>query len=218
MKNGELDPWQIRKNTAGGVAGIRFDNAILRAQSGASNAFFGGLDNAEIQSGGLVIDAMGDVVIAQDLSGPGFVVKSNWATVTLTGSNTYAGNTIVREGKLVLPAGRTYVTHIQVWDNAELGIAVQSADTTLTNTAMTLGQSGSSSLSFDLGAFPNPTGPLMKVGALSANGVVNIHLANGLGLSRGRIVLIDYEGTIGGGRFWSFQGGATCRRGSAPRC
>ena len=55
-----------------------------------------GLDVAEIQAGGLTIDATTDVTIAQPLTGAGGITKVNTMATSLTGPNTYAGSTLVQ--------------------------------------------------------------------------------------------------------------------------
>jgi len=202
VDGGILEPFQIRKDTAGGMATMRFNNAFLRPAAGANTDFMRGLDVAEIQAGGLTIDAQYDVVIAQNLIGAGGLTKSGPATVTLAGANSYAGSTLVQAGKLVLSTGSTYAGAIQVADSTELGVLVQTPGTTLTNSSLSL---GASTLSFDLGNFTTPTAPLLKVSTLSANGAVTINVANGLALAKGQIVLVDYDGAIGGGGFGAFS-------------
>ncbi len=188
-----LDPVLIRKNNANGMAEIYFDNAILRSSFGASNAFFAGLDTAEIRSGGLVLDPAVDIVIGQNLSGAGSLVKSNYAGATLAGANHYGGATAVRGGKLTLGVGGLYGT-VQVDDFCELGVLAQAPGLSVTSSVVTL---GNSTLSFDLGTLGNPTQPLLRCGTLAPQGTVFINIANGLALRTGRIVLVDYD-TLGG--------------------
>ncbi len=204
IKNGTLETYSISEGTSGALSYMYFDNAVLRALYGATNLFMSGLDSAEIQSGGLTIDAQTDIVIAQDLIGAGGLTNSGYSAVTLTGANTYAGDTVVSAGKLVLPTAHTYSGRINVADYAELGVQVQTPGTSLTNGSLTLGSSGIATLSFDLGSFSNPTAPLMVVTNLTAKGVVSVNVANGLFLTTGSIVLVDYQGSIGGGGFGAF--------------
>ncbi len=199
LKNGTLDPIQIKKTTAAGVASMYFDNAILRSSPGVSNAFFTGLNTAEIQAGGLTFDAQADVTVGQVLSGAGQLVKTSGAAVTLTGANTYTGNTLVQAGKLSLPTVQTNTTTIQVSDTAEFGVNVRSQGTTLQATALNFNGASFSTLSFDLGSLSTPTAPLMRVTSLSVAGPVTINVANGLQLTTGQFVLVDYSGSIAGG-------------------
>lgn len=204
IKNGTLSTRLIRKNNAGGNASIYFDNATLSTAPGASSAFFSGLNLAQIQAGGLNIDAQTDVVIAQPLSGPGGIVKSSFASATLTGANTYTGNTVVSAGKLALPTVQTNATTVQVFSGAEFGVSEQAFGSTLNVSALNFASSGT--LSFDLGAFGTPSAPLMRVASLSVGGPITVNVANGLQLSPGQFVLVDYNGTISGG--FQFQLGS----------
>jgi autotransporter-associated beta strand protein len=205
IKDGTLETYNIAEGTSGALSYMYFDNAVLRALALSTNAFMSGLNRAEIQAGGLTIDAQADVVIAQKLLGAGALTKTGSYAVTLTGANTYAGNTLVNAGKLALPTGQTYSKTIQVANSAELGVLVTTPGTTLTNGTLILGSgSGISTFSFDLATFGNPTAPLLSVTNLTANGIVNINVANGIQLSTGQFVLVHYEGSIGGLGFGAF--------------
>ena len=94
VKNGTLEVNQIRNRRLGlGSTAIHFDNAILRTGLGTLSDFFTGVGLAEIQAGGLRLDAttVMDVTIGQSLSGVGSLTKSGGTTATLTGVNTYRG-------------------------------------------------------------------------------------------------------------------------------
>ncbi len=204
ITNGTLEVLQIREDTAGGSSHIQFHNAILRPALGANAAnFFAGIDTAEILSGGLTLDATADVTIAQPLAGSGGLTKVNFATATLTGANNYSGNTVVQEGKLVLPTTQTNGGAIQVAASAELGVTRAVANSSLTANSLSF---SASTLSINLGTLGNPVAPVIQVAALSASGgasSVTINVTGGLGLSMGQFVLVDYSGAIGGG-FGSF--------------
>lgn len=197
IKNGTLAPVQIKENTAAGQSAIYFDNAVLRSIGTPSAAFFSGVDVAEIQSGGLTLDAQVDVTIDQILSGSGQLVKSGSATATLTGANLYSGGTLVQSGRLVFPNDRTNSTAVQVASTAGLGVLVRVPGSTLALSSVALGSP--SSLNFDLAAFGTPTAPLLKVSSLSVSGLVTINVANGVQLSTNQIVLVDYDGALVGG-------------------
>lgn len=206
LTNGVLETLQIRKGNAGGTALMRFQNAMLRPALGAIAAsFMSGLDLAEIQSGGLTIDATSGITIPQTLSGAGGLMKVNSEAVTLTGMNTYAGNTVLQEGTLVLPTVQTNAAAIQAAGGTELGVIRTVADSTLTAGSLSL---GGGTLSFELGAFASPRAPLMKVNSLTASGgagSVTINITGGLGLTAGQFALVDYSGSIGGSGFAAFN-------------
>ncbi|MGZ5543647.1 MAG: beta strand repeat-containing protein, partial [Limisphaerales bacterium] len=104
ITNGTLTTRVIRKNTAGGTASIYFNNAVLTTAAGASNAFFTGLNLAQIQSGGLTVDAESDITIGQLLSGTGGITKSGPSTLTLTNANTYSGTLAINSGAVSVGA------------------------------------------------------------------------------------------------------------------
>ena len=56
----------------------------------------------------------------------------------------------------------------------------------------------------------------MIVTNLTANGIVNINVANGLQLTTGQFVLVDYEGSIGGAADSMLSSSPTCRPASRP--
>ncbi|MGZ5529658.1 MAG: beta strand repeat-containing protein, partial [Limisphaerales bacterium] len=199
IHNGALSTRVIRKNNSAGSASIYFDNATVSTASGASNVFLSGMNLAQLQPGGLVIDAQTDITINQVLSGTGPLIKSNSASVTLTQSNTYSGDTFVLSGKLALPTIQTNTTTVRVGDGAEFGVSERTLGSTLNVSGLNFAGTSFGVLSFDLGTLATPTAPLMKVSSLSVSGPVTINIANGLQLTPGQIVLIDYDGAINGG-------------------
>jgi fibronectin-binding autotransporter adhesin len=204
ITNGTLETYSISEGVSGALSYMYFDNAVLRAAYGATNNFMSGLNRAEIVAGDLTLDAQADIVIAQKLIGVGGLIKTGTGTATLTGANTYAGNNTVNQGRLVLPTGATYAAPVTVADDAALGALVTAPGTSLTNGSVTLGTSGNTAIYFDLATSPNPTAPLMRVTNLTTHGAVTIHVANGLTLTQGTFVLIDYSGSIGGGGYSAF--------------
>ena len=200
IKNGLLTTRVIRENTAAGVSSIYFDNATVTTAAGASNTFLSGLNLAQIQSGGLIVDAQSDITISQALGGTGSLTKSNSSTVTLTGANTYAGNTAVLAGKLTLPTKQTNATGtVTMADGTELGVLLQAAGSSLSVAGANFSGASFGKLTFDLGGFSNPSAPLMKSPSLSVSGPVIVVVSNSLQLSIGQFVLVDYAGSIAGG-------------------
>ena len=91
----------------GGTGTFNFNGGVLRA--GATGAtFFGGLTNAYVKAGGAIIDSNGfDITVSQALladtvSTGGGLTKNGAGTLTLSGVNTYAGDTTVNAGTLAL--------------------------------------------------------------------------------------------------------------------
>ena len=200
IKNGTLSTRWIRKNNVNGLAAINFDNAVLNTAAGASNAnFFAGLNTAQIDAGGLTVDAQSDVTIGQNLTGTGALLKSNSATLTLSGANTYAGNTVVLGGKLANATGRTNTAIIVVGDGAETGVTIVSPGTTYQASSLSFTGTSFGTMSFDLGSFSTPSAPMLRVTSLSVAGPVTVNIANGLQLNTGTTTLVKYSGAISGG-------------------
>ncbi|HOX04426.1 MAG TPA: autotransporter-associated beta strand repeat-containing protein, partial [Candidatus Paceibacterota bacterium] len=200
--SGRLEPRQIARNTPGGYCSIYFDNAILGTYMVVNNPFMAGLDVAEIQSGGLILEATAaDIVVDQALSGSGSLTKRGGYAAVLTGANTYTGSTVVEEGRLMLPTMQTNATAIQVAEGAQFGVVLTAEDSSMTASSLTLA-GASSALHFDLGAFANPAAPLMQVSTLSANGTVTVNISGGsISMVPGTITLVKYSGMSGSPAF-----------------
>ncbi len=92
---------------SGGSSTFNFNGGTLVAEAGADETqrlnFMHSLDNAVIQAGGAFINSNGlNITIAQPLSGSGPLTKLGAGTLTLSGANTYTGNTTVSEGTLAI--------------------------------------------------------------------------------------------------------------------
>jgi autotransporter-associated beta strand protein len=107
------------------TATLYFDGGTLKP-SASSTAYLGGLTNAYIQNDGAKIDTNGfNITVSQNLladtlsTGGGFT-KAGTGILTMSGSNTYTGNTSIEAGTLSLGNGST---NTGLADAADVNIA-----------------------------------------------------------------------------------------------
>lgn len=153
------------------TATLRFDGGTLKPAA-ASATYLGGLTNAFIEDGGAAINTTnGSITITQNLltdgvSLGGGLTKSGSNTLTLTGGNTYTGDTTVENGVLALVGG-SQTSAITVNTGASLGFTVGSTTTS------------TSTVNFDTGSTVTITGtPSLPsytlMTALSFTGIVPV--------------------------------------------
>jgi autotransporter-associated beta strand protein len=112
------------------------------------------------------------------------ITKIGNGTETLSGANTYTGNTIIQAGTLVTTTASTGPGNYSVSNNAALGVTTATAGGTLQVNNLTFGASGTS-LNLSAGTLGDPSAAVVNVtGALNLNGNVNISLS-GVGLTAG---------------------------------
>jgi autotransporter-associated beta strand protein len=168
-----------------------------------------GNDDANGSLGAVVINNAGslrfkrsdNVVFNNLISGTGGVVKSGVGNLTLSGSNTYSGATLVNSGKLTLSTANQGAGSLNVADGAAVEVQVHAAGASLTNSALTLGTAGGLNGIFTLGALPSTTSPVMRVnGTLALDGTVAVSVT-GSGFTTGTYPLIAYNALSGAGSF-----------------
>jgi autotransporter-associated beta strand protein len=125
-------------------------------------------------------------------------------TLTLDAANTYSGPSFIAGGAtlnvVTTAAGAGAFT---VSNNATLGVTLVGMGTSLTNSTLNLGLTGSvaTTLNLNLTTFTNPANPLVLVkGALNLNGSCIINVTNGM-LVAGQFPLIKYGSQTGTGNF-----------------
>ncbi|MFC7287274.1 autotransporter domain-containing protein [Herminiimonas glaciei] len=88
-----------------GAASLIWEGGVLRAQVNNTNVISGFVvGEVDVRSGGAFIDSNGydiGLTTAGLLAGVGGLTKQGAGTLSLAGSNTYAGNTTVSEGRLL---------------------------------------------------------------------------------------------------------------------
>lgn len=177
-------------------------------QAGANNAnFVSSLYLALVDAGGAVIDSQGfNIGIPQvltDFGAGNALTKLGSGTLTLTGANSYSGNTTISGGTILTTTASTTPGSVTLADGTGFGVTVLSAGAQYGASSLTLGTSVGTTLSFAMGNFGNPglTGaPINLSGTLSKNGVTTVNVTDGVP-QVGQFPLIKYSTLAGTGSF-----------------
>jgi autotransporter-associated beta strand protein len=207
LNGGLIQAAGITTGNSVAVSTLNFNGGTLQANAN-NTSFLSGLFQALVGNGGAVIDSQGySLTIAQPLlnNGSGGLTKYGTGTLTLTGANTYAGNTLVNAGTVFTGTGSSASGNVTVADNAGFGVIVQTAGAQYTAANVTLGSSAGAALNFNLGAFGNPSlaqAPLSVSTSLTINGTITVNVADALS-QLGDIPLVQYPpgGLAGVGSF-----------------
>ena len=174
--------------TTGSITGVAaaatralvLDGSTLRS-SASTTTFLQGLSSAAIQDGGVTFDTNGfDITAAQDLSGNagGSLAKTGLGTLTLSGANSYDGDTTVSAGTLRAGSSGAFGSGAVIVNGGALDLGGQTLanDVTLSGGDLT----GSGTLS---GALTAASG-LTKSGAGSltlsgANSIASVAITGG---------------------------------------
>jgi len=179
-----------------GSSTLNFNGGTLRART-STTSFMTGVPGY-LQAGGAVIDSAGNnVTISSALAdgASGNLTKVGSGTLTLSGANTYIGNTTVSAGKLIEGTASTVTTPVTVASTAGYGVKTLAANGQVTHGTVTF--SGSGSLDFDLGGFGNPTtAPLNVSSTLTVGGTITVNISASV-LAVGTIPLATYPSLAG---------------------
>lgn len=202
LDGGTLTALKVAKRLGNGT--FNFNGGTLKALAN-SPVFMTNLTAATIQSGGAVIDDAGfAIIITQNLlagTPGGGLTKLGGGTLTLAGANTYTGTTVIGAGTLVVTTASRASGACVVSNDASLEVQVSGLGTSLTNSSLTLGTSGTLTNTFKLGANGSQTVAAMTVpGVLNLNGPVQVNVT-GTGFTVGTYPLIAYGSLAGTGSF-----------------
>lgn len=116
LNGGTIQTAKIQKGT-GSTATFNFNGGTLQATA-TSTTYMTGLTNAFVKSGGAVIDTstfnitIGQALLTDAVSLGGGLTKLGSGTLTLTGTNTYTGNTTISAGTLTLGSSAASATFL----------------------------------------------------------------------------------------------------------
>lgn len=211
LNGGLLWTAQITQVNAGSPGGtFNFNGGTVRPTPNANTTlFFQGVQNANIQSGGAIIDTTNlNLTVGELLPGVGGLTKLGAGKLTLTNANTYAGSTVVNNGTLAVTAASAATGGYTVADGAALEVQSTIAGRSLNLSSLTLGVAGSTANNFTLNANASTTVPAAAVsGTLTVNGTVTVNVT-GTGLTAPNTYLLMSYG--------SFSGAGSIVAGSIP--
>lgn len=180
---------------------LNLNGGTLQANANSS-AFINGIFQAQIGTGGAVIDSQTfSVTIPQALldnnGGAATVTKLGSGTVILSGANTFGGAMTVSAGLLEVSTASSGGGAVLAGNTAGFGALVTSANGQLPVASLTMGGATGGTLAFDLGGFGNPSSaPLNLAGAFTANGTITVNVAATV-LSVGTIPLVQFASLAG---------------------
>ena len=195
LNGGILSVNQITLGLGSGT--LNFNGGTLRARNGNANFMSGA--SGLLQAGGAVIDSQAnDITISSTLadSGGGTLTKIGSGKATLTGANSYVGNTIVSGGKLIEGTASTVSSTVTVANTAGFGTKTLVANGQVSHGNVTL-SGATGSLDFDLGSSGNPTTAPLNVSTLfSVNGTITVNVAASV-LAVGTVPLAQFTAISG---------------------
>ncbi|MEI9963182.1 MAG: autotransporter-associated beta strand repeat-containing protein [Limisphaerales bacterium] len=161
----------------------------LVTSSGGSSTLQLGENNGSSTFSGTIEDGAGNVSLS----------KVGAGTLTLTGTNTYTGNTTVNTGKLVVATSSLGGGIYNIADAATLGVNVSAPNGSLNISSLTLGASSASAL--ELQNLNSTSVAAINAASLTLNSTVTINISSGTFVAGQNYPLIAYSGLSGSGGF-----------------
>jgi autotransporter-associated beta strand protein len=188
-----------------GLSTLTFNGGTL--QAGADNpAFLHDIALVNVSAGGAVFDSQNyNITVSQALpnngDGSGGLTKLGAGTLTLTGANSYSGDTVVSNGTLNVQTTSSANGNYTVADGAALGVTVESLNAQLGMASLTIGSATGAALNFDLGNFGDPSSsgaPMNVSGTFTKNGTTTVNIADAMP-QVGEFPLVHYGSLAGSG-------------------
>lgn len=182
-----------------GYAVFNFNGGYLETTT-PRNDYFDLVDEVNILAGGAVIDTGTRIVGATaSMAGSGGLTKLGTGSLTLAGTQSYAGATVISNGTFAVSLPLSSSSFF-LGSNSAFSVTVGGTPaTTWTPSFFTL--QSSNALTFNYAPESQPSATLISTPSLNAVGTNIINIA-GAGWPVGTTRLIDYDGSInGGGKF-----------------
>lgn len=157
--------------------------------SGGGSTLELGENNGSSTFAGAIVDGAGNLALT----------KVGTGTLTLTGTNTYTGDTIVNGGKLVVSTVRTGSGSYFANDSASLGVSVGSANGSLAASSLTFGTTGATTLEFQ--NLNSTTTAAINTPGVTVNGPVTVNITSGSFVAGQDYPLLSYSSLGGSGSF-----------------
>lgn len=201
LSGGTLNTKQIVQVTAGAPGGtFNFNGGTLKPTA-SSTTFFQGVQTANVQAGGAIIDTTNfDITIGQPLPGVGGLTKRGTGTLTLSATNTYVGTTTIGNGTLAISTrALAGGGALAISNAATLKLSVAAAGSAMQSAALNI-DATAGVLTFDTSALGNPTTAPIVATNIAANGTTTINVS-GSALAPGTFELIHFTSASGLGNF-----------------
>jgi len=206
LDGGVINVGKVQEGTGtNAVSTFNFNGGTLKVL-GVTNAstFLAGLDTAQIRNGGAIVETNFETTIAQNLTHSavggdnatdGGFTKNGTGTLSLGGSLSYTGPTVVNAGKLgILAPNALKATTL---NNAGSRLKVTSGASASPVTSLALNTD--TGVEFDLGAYVAGQQPSVAVGTLQAVGNYKIDVAGTSIPFNTTITLLTYTSKTGSG-------------------